>query len=137
MAARICFVVLVLALPATAKRKEVSFPSEDGLKVTADLYGLEDSGAPMIVLFHQANWSRGEYREIAPKLNAMGFACLAVDQRSGREAEGVVNETAKRAREKELGTERAYGVAHRRGIPAKRAARRRASGAAAGRGPLP
>ena len=37
-----------------------------------------------IVMFHQAGWSRGEYREIAPKLVAKGYRVLAVDQRAGR-----------------------------------------------------
>jgi len=55
------------------------------------------------VLFHQAGWSRGEYREIAPRLVAMGFNCLAVDQRSGDAVNGVVNQTARRAREAGLG----------------------------------
>ncbi len=75
--------------------RTVEFPSKDSLMITADYYPLEK--APLIILFHQAGWSRGEYREIAPKLNAMGFACLAVDQRSGSEVNGVVNATHKRA----------------------------------------
>jgi dienelactone hydrolase len=75
--------------------EEVSFDAADGLKVTADLYRAHaDPKTPFIVLFHQAGWSRGEYREIAPKLNAMGFNCLAVDQRSGRAINGVANATA-------------------------------------------
>lgn len=84
--------------------REISFPSEDGLEITADLYLAHESDkTPFIVLFHQAGWSRGEYREIAPKLNARGFNCMAVDQRSGKEVNGVVNETARRAAAKELG----------------------------------
>ena len=78
--------------------KEVSFNSADGLKVTADLYWkYDDKSKPFIVLCHQAGWSRGEYREIAPKLNKLGFNCLAIDQRSGGAVNGVNNETAKRA----------------------------------------
>lgn len=50
--------------------------------------------APMIVLFHQAGYSRGEYRTIAPKLGELGFNALAVDARSGEAAEGVGNDTA-------------------------------------------
>ncbi len=108
-----CALLVVVALtlataPSTAGAddwKTITFPSEDGLTVTADLYlkhKAED--APMIVLFHQARWSRGEYREIAPRLNAMGFNCLAVDQRSGEGTNGVKNETAKRARAAGKGT---------------------------------
>ncbi|MEL7497077.1 MAG: alpha/beta fold hydrolase [Planctomycetota bacterium] len=72
----------------------ITFMSGDMLKVTADLYlAHKDKATPLIVLCHQATWSRGEYREIAPKLNAAGFNCLAIDQRSGKEVNGVKNQT--------------------------------------------
>lgn len=48
----------------------------------------------MIVLFHQAGYSRGEYRPIAPRLNQLGFNAIAVDARSGEAVNGVGNETA-------------------------------------------
>ncbi len=89
---------LALALPV-AGFEEILFTADDGLEVTADLYQEHDDlNTPFIVLFHQAGFSRGAYREIAPRLNEMGFNCLAVDQRSGNAANGVTNETAKRAR---------------------------------------
>ncbi len=77
--------------------RTITFPSEDGLAVTADLYRAPQAGATFIILYHRAGWSRGEYREIAPRLAAMGYNCLAVDQRSGYAINGVVNETAMRA----------------------------------------
>jgi len=79
--------------------KTVTFPSTDGLTITADLYMTTDANAPFIILFHQARYSRGEYLEIAPKLNALGYNCLAVDQRSGDRVNGVVNQTHKKAKE--------------------------------------
>lgn len=96
----------LLASPALAAEKtEVTFKSGDGLEITADLYvGHEDPKTPFIVLFHQARWSRGEYLEIAPRLNELGFNCLAVDQRSGDAVNDVENLTVKRAEEQELGT---------------------------------
>lgn len=87
----------MLTIPLSAF-ETVTFPSRDGLTVTADLYLAHGSGVPFIILFHQADYSRGEYREIAPRLNALGFNALAVDQRSGRSAQMVTNETATRAR---------------------------------------
>ena len=51
-----------------------------------------------IVLFRQAGWSQGKYREIGPRLNRLGFNCMAVDQRSGHRVNGVENETAKQAK---------------------------------------
>ncbi|MEM7245281.1 MAG: alpha/beta hydrolase [Acidobacteriota bacterium] len=84
---------------------QVGFDSGDGLLITADLYQAHaDPATPFIVLFHQAGWSRGEYREIAPRLNQLGFNCLAVDQRSGSEVNEIANETAARAEADRLGT---------------------------------
>jgi len=61
---------------------------------TADLFlASSKDSAPFIVLFHQAGNSRGEYAEIAPRLNALGYNCMAVDARSGGEAKGVKNAT--------------------------------------------
>ena len=76
-----------------------SFGSADGLLVTADLYFAEDSTpkTPFIVLCHQAGWSRGEYREIAPRLNELGFNCVAIDQRSGGTVNRVSNLTRMKA----------------------------------------
>lgn len=94
----VSIVLLAMAVPALAGPETVTFPSAKGLTVTADLYAPhEDRSTPFIVLFHQARWSRGEYKEIAPRLNALGFNCLAVDARSGGEVNGVVNETARQA----------------------------------------
>ncbi|APA66465.1 hypothetical protein YQ22_18020 [Maribacter sp. 1_2014MBL_MicDiv] len=50
-----------------------------------------------MLLFHQAGWSRGEYKEIAPKLNTLGYNCLAIDQRSGGAVNSVTNQTNQRA----------------------------------------
>lgn len=73
--------------------KTIEFQSRDGVKITADLYMTNKSNAPFIILCHQARYSRGEYREIAPKLNELGFNCMAIDQRSGNEVNGVMNQT--------------------------------------------
>ena len=84
---------------AQASPQTITFASADGLKITADLYMPHtDKKTPFIVLCHQAGWSRGEYRETAPKLNKLGFNCLAIDQRSGGKINGVDNETFKLAK---------------------------------------
>lgn len=92
--------IVLTASAAWADRpfKTVRFPSEDGLLIEADLYMAHPKTAPFIVLFHQASWSRGEYREIAPRLVAMGFNAMAIDQRSGNAVNGVDNQTYRRAR---------------------------------------
>ena len=93
------------AAPADSNAKaetsfqSTTFPSEDGLEITGELYqASDDKKQPFIVLCHQAGWSRGEYREIAPKLVELGFNCLAIDQRSGGGVNDVPNETAKKAK---------------------------------------
>jgi dienelactone hydrolase len=76
--------------------KTFIMPSPDGLTITADLYEA-DSTAPVILLCHQAGYSRGEYIETAKRLKKFGFTCLAIDQRSGKECNAVRNETARAA----------------------------------------
>ena len=83
----------------------ITFPSKDGLPIIADWYPAQKSDAPIILLCHQARFSRGEYREIAPRLNKFGFNCLAIDQRAGDRVNKVDNETAKFANEKGLKTD--------------------------------
>lgn len=102
----LALVLLALAVPPASAFETITFPSSDGLEITADRYLLDDDPQrPCIVLFHQSRWSRGEYRETAPRLNKLGFNCLAIDQRSGNTINGVVNETAQRAADAGLGTE--------------------------------
>ncbi|MEM7546142.1 MAG: dienelactone hydrolase family protein [Pseudomonadota bacterium] len=86
--------LFVLSAVSPFAQDRVSFTAADGLEVTADLY-LGDG--PALILFHMAGASRGEYRDIAPRLQAAGYAVLAVDQRSGGAFGGVTNETAARA----------------------------------------
>ncbi|OFX60998.1 MAG: hypothetical protein A2046_13215 [Bacteroidetes bacterium GWA2_30_7] len=92
--------ILLLSVCVNAQTK-ITFPSQDGLTITADFYEGEKEN-PYILLFHQANSSKGEYKEIGNKLTKLGFNCLAVDLRSGKESNYVANETAKLASEKGL-----------------------------------
>ncbi|MBK5285892.1 MAG: dienelactone hydrolase family protein [Bacteroidia bacterium] len=80
-------------------QQTITFSSFDGITITADLYEI-DSTSPVILLCHQARYSRGEYIETAKRLNKFGFNCLAIDQRSGKECNAVTNETAKVAASK-------------------------------------
>jgi len=95
--------VLIVTINLNAQTKTVEFLSTDSLKITADLYlQNNDKSTPFIILFHRARWSRGEYIEIAPKLNKLGFNCMAIDQRSGDTVNEIPNETSKRAQSKGL-----------------------------------
>ena len=103
------YLVLVLLLaacnsiPAQENMTTVTIASTDDVKVYADWYKIDDD-KPVILLCHQAGYSRGEYRETAAWLNDLGFNCMAIDQRSGNKVNGVKNETFAIAEEKGLGT---------------------------------
>ena len=83
--------------------KKVEFNSKDGLLMTADYYEVKNSKG-MILLCHRSHCNRAEYRETAPKLNALGYHCLAIDQRSGMKVFGESNETKNRAKAQKLPT---------------------------------
>jgi len=89
--------MLLSLLSLQGTKEKVSFPSKDGIKITADKY-LVNEEYPYILLFHQAGSSRGEFRDVAEKFLKLRYNCLAVDLRSGDNANFVNNETASRAR---------------------------------------
>ncbi len=91
--------LLFAATSCLAETTKITFPAADGLEITADLSPSE-TGKATIVLFHQAGSSRGEYATITPRLNSIGFHCIAIDQRSGGRGNasgGITNETNQRA----------------------------------------
>jgi len=81
----------------------ITFPSIDGLDITADLFHVSDN-AQVFVLCHQARYNRTEHTETAKALMARGYNCLATDQRSGGVLNDQENETANRAKAKGLPT---------------------------------
>ncbi len=83
---------------------KVEFPSIDGLIVNGNLYEVGND-KPVILLCHQAGYNRIEYADIAPKLNELGYNCMAIDQRSGGEFAEKSNETFLRAKKDELATD--------------------------------
>ena len=104
MLKNIFIITTLLFTVKLSAQKEITYSASDGLEITADLYMDNPADSPFIILFHQARWSRGEYLEIAPKLNKLGFNCMAVDQRSGGEVNDVKNKTFQRAEKQQLGT---------------------------------
>jgi pimeloyl-ACP methyl ester carboxylesterase len=62
----------------TAAQQPVSFPTEDGGKVCADLYGQGDRG---IVLAHGGRFNKESWREQARTLVSRRFRVLAIDFR--------------------------------------------------------
>jgi dienelactone hydrolase len=88
-------VMLLLAFAGNASAEPLTLTAADKVKVHAEYYGDADKGKPVVLLFHQASSNAGEYTTIAPKLNALGFNALALDQRSGGSGWGRDNHTAK------------------------------------------
>ena len=84
-------------------QEKVTFEANDGLTVTADVYGTNPE-LRYVLLFHQAGYSRGEYKETQNIFGKIGYNCIAVDLRSGKEVNFVQNETAALAEEKGLST---------------------------------
>lgn len=81
----------------------VTFTASDGLTVSANLYEVDES-FPYLILYHQAGYSKGEYKVSAIKLLKLGYNCLAVDLRSGGGVNFVQNETANLAKQKGIST---------------------------------
>jgi alpha-beta hydrolase superfamily lysophospholipase len=92
---------------AKAADRNVVLTASDGVQV----YGIkrEPSTSPIgiILLFHQASSSADEYDPIAPRLVEMGYATLAIDQRSGGSLYGKNRTVA------ELGRSESYLAAER------------------------
>ncbi len=75
--------------PAKAQASQpVELKAPDGVTVYGTYY---PTAAPkaLILLFHQAGSSSGEYASIAPRLQREGYAALAIDQRVGGDLYGA------------------------------------------------
>ncbi len=81
---------------------KVQFNASDSLEVVADQYYSGNKSDRFVIFFHQAGSSRGEYKDIAPKLKNLDYNCLVVDLRAGDEMNFINNETAKNAENKNL-----------------------------------
>lgn len=79
----------------------IDIPAPDRLNINANVYDI-DKDAPVIVLCHQARFNKHEYDGIGERLNALGFNCIAIDQRSGGPITNKQNWTNTRARQQGL-----------------------------------
>jgi pimeloyl-ACP methyl ester carboxylesterase len=74
----LCVIPLALALTTLAAVQTISFPTEDGGRVCADLYG---QGTHAVVLAHGGRFHKESWRERAQALASEGFRILAIDFR--------------------------------------------------------
>lgn len=79
-------VVAVLALAGfTAAQERVSFPTQDGGLVYADMYGKGDHG---VVLAHGGRFDKASWEKQAQALAKAGFRALAIDFRGYGQSRG-------------------------------------------------
>lgn len=88
----IFFLSSISSLKAQNNLETIEFSSKDGVMISTHIYEISKD-APVILLCHQARYNKYEYMDIAPELNARGFNCVAIDQRSGGELRGHENIT--------------------------------------------
>jgi len=89
------FLALLDFLKVYKKPQEVSFLTNDNIKVFADLYTINEAeDAPFILMFHQgASNARAEYLPLVDRLLDKNYNILMVDQRRGGERLGGFNRT--------------------------------------------
>ena len=85
--------LLQTSLAFAGPAEPLQLKAADGVNIFALAYGADKPARASILLFHQAGASKGEYAQIAPRLAAEGFDVIAIDQRSGGEGIGGVNQT--------------------------------------------
>jgi alpha-beta hydrolase superfamily lysophospholipase len=92
----IAILLAFVALRFAHAAQPVSFAAPDGGTVYGEVYRAGVPAKAAILLFHQAGSNRGEYSTIAPRLLALGYNVLAIDQRAGGDLWGRRNETVDR-----------------------------------------
>jgi pimeloyl-ACP methyl ester carboxylesterase len=75
----------MLFASASAAQKTVSFPTEDGGNVHADIYGAGERG---VVLAHGGRFNKGSWAKQASMLERAGLVVLALDFRGYGESRG-------------------------------------------------
>ena len=79
----LAFLLGLVLSGAAAAAEPVTLTAADGVKVFGTYWRANKPGAPVVLAFHQAGSSGAEYAPIAPRLAAVGYTVLAIDQRSG------------------------------------------------------
>ena len=72
--------------------------TEDKVPITAEIRrASSDPATPFLLLLHDSHSSRGEYRELMPRLISLGFNAMSIDLRVGGKCKQVRNVTARYA----------------------------------------
>ena len=81
----LCLFAVVFSAAAAQSPEDVSFPTEDGGMVDADLYGQGDKG---VVFAHGAIFNKQSWAPLAKRVAALGFKALAIDFRGYGKSRG-------------------------------------------------
>lgn len=81
---------MLLMSSSAVSPREVSFPTQDGGIVYADLYGEGERG---VVLAHGARFDKASWKDQANEIAKAGFAALAIDFRGKGQSRGGPNST--------------------------------------------
>ena len=79
---------LLIAAPALAAGRPVSFPSSDGTLLAGMLYETQARPAPAVVLVHMLGRSKDDWAQIADRFQALGVTALAIDLRGHGQSAG-------------------------------------------------
>src|SRR5258708_25761676 len=83
-ALRTLLAILLVTRPAVAQ-EHVSFPTEDGGVVYADIYGKGERG---VVLAHGGRFNKESWEKQALELTKVGFRVMAIDFRGDGQSHG-------------------------------------------------
>ncbi|MCQ2959011.1 MAG: dienelactone hydrolase family protein [Bacteroidales bacterium] len=95
-------IICILSMFNLFGQKSISFQAEDHVEVFADYYETFAESNKYMLMFHQAEYSRGEFQQIAERMIKLDFNCIAVDLRQGNEVNFVNNETALKAKQEKF-----------------------------------
>jgi pimeloyl-ACP methyl ester carboxylesterase len=100
MIRKISYIILlqVSFLLSARAQQFITFQSSDNVTISSDFYETEAVSKKWMIMCHQEEYSRGEFKEIAQRMIKLNFNCLAIDMRSGGEVNYVQNETALEAK---------------------------------------
>lgn len=97
----IFLIIAVFFALGLKSQDKIVFQASDSLEVVAHLYEM-DASYPYIILLHQGNYSKGEFKDIAISLLKLKYNCLAVDLRYGGSINSVPDETAINAKDERV-----------------------------------
>lgn len=92
-------IICSLLLSFAYGQRGLTFYATDQVEIYADYYETFAESNKYMLMFHQAEYSRGEFQQIAERMIKLDFNCLAVDMRHGKEINYVNNETAIKAKQ--------------------------------------